>query len=177
VAKADEILSAKASDIGEWIELAVALLKRGDFHAALETYDTAMQRFPESHMLWCNRGVVLLYWERYDEALEHFAEALRIKPNYIFALANMASTYECTHEFGKAAEAFQRLVELEPESAKAWNSLGLSSILWVQHCLRWGTAPPRDPAQRTGTSGAYGYLQLLYADFDGALPKASRIGC
>jgi tetratricopeptide (TPR) repeat protein len=84
-----------------------------------------MQRFPESHMLWCNRGVVLLYCERYDEALEHFAEALRIKPNYIFALANMASTYECTHEFGKAAEAFQRLVELEPESAKAWNSLGL----------------------------------------------------
>lgn len=46
VAKAEEILSAKVSDIGEWIELAVALRERRDFHAALKTYDTAMRRFP-----------------------------------------------------------------------------------------------------------------------------------
>jgi tetratricopeptide (TPR) repeat protein len=125
VTRAEEILSAKAEDIGEWIELAVALRERGEFHAALETYDSAMRRFPDSHMLWGNRGFLLLYWERYDEALENFTEALRIKPDYTTALANMASTYECLHEFEKAAQIFQRVVELAPEHAIAWNSLGL----------------------------------------------------
>jgi tetratricopeptide (TPR) repeat protein len=125
VAKAEGILTAKADDIGEWIELAFALRQRGDFHGALETYDVAMQRFPDSHMLWHNRGVVLLDWERYDEALEHFSASLRIKPDYIFAVANMASTYERLHEFQKAANAFQRVVELDPNYGKAWNSLGL----------------------------------------------------
>ena len=56
VTRAEEILSAKAEDIGEWIKLAVALRERGEFpHAALETYDLAMRRFPDSHMLWGNR--------------------------------------------------------------------------------------------------------------------------
>ena len=125
VAKAEEVLSEKADDIGEWIELAYALRQRREFHGALETYDAAMQRFPNSHMLWCNRGVVMLDWERYDEALEHFSESLRNKPDYIFALANMASTYERLHEFARAAELFQRVVEIEPSHAMAWNSLAL----------------------------------------------------
>lgn len=125
VAKAEEILSVKASDIGEWIELAVALRERGEFHAALETYDCAMLRFPDSYMLWGNRGFLLLYWERYHEALENFAVALRIKPDYTAALANMASTYERLHEFEKAVQTFLRVVELAPEHAVAWNSLGL----------------------------------------------------
>lgn len=124
-AKAEEILSVKTGDIGEWIELAVALRERREFHAALETYDSAMRRFSDSHMLWGNRGFLLLSWERYDEALENFEEALRIKPDYIPAIANMASTYECLHEFERAAQIFQRVVELVPEHAIARNSLGL----------------------------------------------------
>jgi tetratricopeptide (TPR) repeat protein len=84
-----------------------------------------MWRFPDSHVLWGNRGFVLLSWERYDEALENCAEAFRIKPDYSFALANMALTYECLHEFRRAAEMFHRVVELTPEHAIAWNSLGL----------------------------------------------------
>jgi tetratricopeptide (TPR) repeat protein len=127
-AQAKEILSAKAGDIGEWIELAVALRERREFHAALETYDLAMRRFPHSHVLWGNRGFLLLCWERYDEALENFAEALCIKPDYSVALANMASTYERLHDWVRAAQTFERVVELSPEDAKAWNSLGI--CLW-----------------------------------------------
>jgi len=125
VAKAEEILSARSGDIGEWIELAVALRERRELYAALETYDTAMRRFPDSHILWGNRGYVLLWWERYDEALENFTQALRLKPDYSFALANMAKTYECLNEFAEAAKLFRRVVELVPDHAIAWNSLGV----------------------------------------------------
>lgn len=125
VAKAQEILGHKAEDLGEWNELAVALRKREEYDAALATYDAAIRRFPDSHVLWSNRGFVLLVWELYEEALKSFIKALEIKPNYVYALAFKAAAYERLHEFAKAAATYREVLGLEPSHAKAWNSLGV----------------------------------------------------
>lgn len=124
VASAREILGAKPNDLGEWNELAVALRKREEYDAAVVTYDTAIRRFSDSHVLWSNRGFVFLAWELYEEALKSFAKALEIKPDYVNALALKAATYERLHEFQKAATAYREVLETEPKHAKAWNSLG-----------------------------------------------------
>lgn len=125
VEKAREILGHKAEDIGEWIELAVVLREREEHDAALATYDAAIRRFPESHVLLSNRGYVLLVWELYEEALRNFSKALEIKPDYVHALALKAAAYEGLHEFAKAANTYRRVLQLEPGHAKAWNSLGV----------------------------------------------------
>jgi tetratricopeptide (TPR) repeat protein len=125
VAKAREILGYKAEDIGEWIELAVALRKRKEYDAALAIYDAAIQRFPDSHVLWSNRGFVLLEWELYEEALKNFSKALEIKPDYVYALAFRAAVHERLHEFEKAVADYREVLKLEPGHAMAWNSLGV----------------------------------------------------
>jgi tetratricopeptide (TPR) repeat protein len=125
VAKAQEILSHKAEDIGEWNELAVALRKREEYHAAVVTYDAAIRRFPDSHLLWSNRGYVLLVWELYDEALKSFSKALDIRPDYVHALAFKATVCEHLHDFVRAASIYREVLGLEPNHAKAWNSLGV----------------------------------------------------
>ncbi|UCE49215.1 MAG: tetratricopeptide repeat protein [Phycisphaerales bacterium] len=125
VAKAREILGHKAEDIGEWIELAVALREREEFDAALAAYDAAIQRFPDSHVLWSNRGFLLLIWELYEEALKNFSKAMEIRPDYVHALAHKAAAHERLHEFEKAVTDYRAVLELEPGHARAWNSLGV----------------------------------------------------
>jgi tetratricopeptide (TPR) repeat protein len=125
VAKARAVLTENAHDIGEWIELAVALRERGEYDAALATYDAAMARFPQSHVLWSNRGVLFLEWELYEEALRNFDKALEIEPEYVFAIRNIAKTRERLHEFEAAAVMYRRALELDPSHAVTWNSLGV----------------------------------------------------
>ena len=79
----------------------------------------------ESHVLWSNRGFVLLVWELYEEALKSLSKALEIKPDYVHALAFKAAAYERLHEFQKATASYREVLGLEPSHAKAWNSLGV----------------------------------------------------
>lgn len=69
-------------------------------------------------------GVVLNQQGKRVEAFGHFSEALRIKPDYFHALANMALALS---QQGKAAEAidfYQRALKVRPDSAQAHMQLG-----------------------------------------------------
>jgi tetratricopeptide (TPR) repeat protein len=70
-------------------------------------------------------GVVLNRQGKHDEAAAHFTEALRIKPDYFHALANMGWVLG---QQGKAAEAtgfLQQALTLRPDSADTHRQLGL----------------------------------------------------
>ena len=69
-------------------------------------------------------GVVLNQQGKRAEAFRHFDEALRIKPDYFHALANMGLALS---QQGKAAEAidfYQRALKVRPDSAQARMQLG-----------------------------------------------------
>jgi tetratricopeptide (TPR) repeat protein len=71
-------------------------------------------------------GSVLNRQGKRAEAISHFAEALRIKPDFFDALANMGLAFR---QQGKAAEAigfYQRALRVKPDSAKAHWQLGLA---------------------------------------------------
>jgi Tfp pilus assembly protein PilF len=75
-----------------------------------------------------NLGHVLGEERKYDEAVPHFLEALRIKPNFFDALINMGFTLL---EEGKPAEAisyYHRALDVEPKSAKAHMQLALALV-------------------------------------------------
>jgi len=70
-------------------------------------------------------GVILNRQGKHDEAVAHFTEALRIKPDYFHALANMGWALG---QQGKAAEAMsflQRALTVRPDSADTHRQLGL----------------------------------------------------
>jgi Tfp pilus assembly protein PilF len=73
-----------------------------------------------------NLGHVLGEERKYDEAVPHFVEALRIKPDFFDALINMGITLT---EQGKATEAisyYRRALDVEPRDAKAHMQLALA---------------------------------------------------
>ena len=75
-----------------------------------------------------NVGQVLGKQGRYGEALPHFAEALRINPDFFDALINMGFTLS---EQGKPAEAvgfYNKALSVEPGSAKAHQELALALV-------------------------------------------------
>jgi protein O-mannosyl-transferase len=71
-----------------------------------------------------NLGTALGQQGKHAEAIPHFVEALRIKPNYADALENMGLAL---WKQGKAAEAigfYQRALRVKPQSVKAHWGLG-----------------------------------------------------
>ena len=75
-----------------------------------------------------NLGHVLGQEKRFDEAVPHFVEALRIKPDFFDALVNMGVTLL---EQGKPDEAisyYHRALGVEPYSAKAHMQLALALV-------------------------------------------------
>ena len=71
-------------------------------------------------------GCALDQQGKHAEAIRHFDETLRIKPDHLHALANMGLALR---EEGKAAEAvgfYQRALKLKPDSAKVHWQLGLA---------------------------------------------------
>ena len=75
-----------------------------------------------------NFGHFLGQQGKYDEAVPHFAEALRIKPDFFDALINMGVSLS---EQGKSAEAisyYHRALGVEPHNAKAHMQLALALV-------------------------------------------------
>jgi len=73
-----------------------------------------------------NLGSALGQRGKHAEAIPHFAEAVRIRPNYFDALENLGMALR---EQGKAAEAvgfYQRAIRVKPDSAKTHWQLGLA---------------------------------------------------
>jgi Tfp pilus assembly protein PilF len=70
-------------------------------------------------------GSLLNRQGKHDEAITHFAEALRIKPDYFHALANMARVLSQQGKNAEAIDFYRRALAVRPDSAKAHWQLGL----------------------------------------------------
>jgi tetratricopeptide (TPR) repeat protein len=70
-------------------------------------------------------GVILNRQGKHDEAIAHFTEALRIKPDYFHALANMGWVLRQQGKDAEAISFLQRALTVRPDSADTHRQLGL----------------------------------------------------
>lgn len=61
---------------------------------------------------------------RYEEALDDFNSALKLNPEYTFALAGRGETYRLMERYEEALKDFSRAIELDPKYAWAIGSRG-----------------------------------------------------
>jgi Tfp pilus assembly protein PilF len=70
-------------------------------------------------------GTVLNRQGKHAEAIPYFAEALRIKPDYFHALANMGRVLRQQGNGAEAIDFYQRALKVRPDSVKAHMQLAL----------------------------------------------------
>jgi tetratricopeptide (TPR) repeat protein len=59
-----------------------------------------------------------------DKAIEAFKRALRVNPNNLRALYELAKLYDKKTEYDKAIKTIKRAIKLKPKTRAAWNNLG-----------------------------------------------------
>lgn len=84
-------------------------------------YDQLVKRYPKKAVSWVNKGAVLLWQDRLDEALAASDQALALNPKYIPAwILKIASLAE-KHRYADGLAICEHTLELSPKDASAWS--------------------------------------------------------
>jgi len=98
----------------------------GDFEAAINAYNKALELQPSLAEVWNNRGVILTKLQRYSEAINSYEKALKIRSNYPDAWNNRGVALGKLKSYKTAVESYDRAVELKPDYGDAWNNRGFA---------------------------------------------------
>jgi tetratricopeptide (TPR) repeat protein len=91
-------------------------------------YERALAVTRDNHLAHVNLGNELRRQLRFAEALEHFREAARIKPDSAEAWINASGVHLQFERFTEAEQAARTALALEPESAEAEAALGIALL-------------------------------------------------
>ncbi|HQI71868.1 MAG TPA: tetratricopeptide repeat protein [Smithella sp.] len=71
-------------------------------------------------------GVALEKDGKTKEALQHFNDAIRLKPDYMLALINRGTAYYKLGSYQQAIDDYNQVIRLKPDYADAYNNRGLA---------------------------------------------------
>jgi tetratricopeptide (TPR) repeat protein len=117
-------LKAHYQKIEYWTELAYALRKGRNYHAAKSVYEAAMLVHENSAILWNNYGVLLKEWGQLEEALRAYDHAISLDPEYPLPLTSKGKIMEELHQFDEAIVLYNKSLEIGPPGALAYNNIG-----------------------------------------------------
>jgi len=98
--------------------LGSVLMRRGELTEAEQHFRESAASLPSAQTL-SDWGNCLLRQERAEEAIEKYAAALEVRPNFPNAHFNMALALHHLRRLDEARERYQRAVELDPGNAEA----------------------------------------------------------
>ncbi|TGN41532.1 tetratricopeptide repeat protein [Marinobacter confluentis] len=118
-----QLALAKRSSPDLEVSYAQALNRDGQQAKALESLTAAQQRFPNSEPLLTNLAIMQQQTDNAGAAAETYAQLIKVSPNNVIALNNLAWLY---HESGdeRAIELASRAYELSPNNAAIADTYG-----------------------------------------------------
>jgi len=119
-------------------ELGVARLKSGLLGAALDAFDSCVERAPELADAHSLRAGVLLRLGRPEDALDAITRALNLRPDHDGDLNNRAVVLAALGRHGEAIRDYERSLEINGDARGTLNNLA------------WLLATDPDPALRDG---------------------------
>lgn len=87
-------------------------------------YRTTIERNPGCWLAHNNWGLVLKSQGRFEEAMAHYQEAVRIKPDYAEAHNNWGTTLQSLGRLDEAVAHFHAALRAKPDYAEAHNNWG-----------------------------------------------------
>ena len=127
----DKILGKAKYSYNEGLQLSS---RQGKYAEAIPYFDKAIEIDPSLAYVWHDRGVCYRELQNYPEALLNFDKAVELAPDdeeFLFSRAEMFKMLGILRQrrdlLESAVQILNRVVEINPNHAEAWNSLGVCS--------------------------------------------------
>jgi protein O-mannosyl-transferase len=108
--------------------LALTVRRNRDYASELALYTDNVAHCPGNAFAQCNLGTALAAQGRVPEAIPHFEEALRLRPNYPIAQDNLGNALLRQGEVEPAIIHYRAALRLEPGFAEAQDNLGTALL-------------------------------------------------
>ena len=115
------------------INLGIEEYEKGNYAAAIEHYNTAIESDPNDALAYNNRGLAYIEVGESEQALKDYDKAIELKPDYTEAYFNRGLAYFNLAPLGfgdpeivqKGIADLTKAIELDPEYADAYYNRGL----------------------------------------------------
>jgi len=104
-------------------QLAAAYYERGDVDQAIKYVLSSLQSRPNNVLAQMNAGWYLTDKGKYEDAIAHFHEAIRILPDYLPPVINLAKVYILQNNWQMAADTYRHAATLDPSQAAYFSQL------------------------------------------------------
>ncbi len=112
--------------------LGIVLAGRGQFDAAIDHYQKALEIKPDYAQAHYNLGIVLAGRGQSDEAIAHYQKALEIKPDFVEAYYNLGTVLAGREQFDAAIDRFRKAVEIKADYTDARRMLEIVQSRWEE---------------------------------------------
>lgn len=100
------------------------LMRLGRLDEAAKGLDEMQMTHPDHLRSWLVRGLIMAYSDRFNEGLVEIKDRIALDPHDVAALAYEVGLRVGNGEFDAARTVSERLVQISPESADAWDIHG-----------------------------------------------------
>ena len=115
-----------SASLGVLLVFGILVWQQGKIYKDIETlWRDTIAKNPSSWLAHNNLGSALCLQGKMDEAILHFSEALRIKPDYEKAHNNLALALEDKGRLAEAIVHYRKALLIKPDYAEAHNGLGV----------------------------------------------------
>jgi small glutamine-rich tetratricopeptide repeat-containing protein alpha len=97
-----------------------------DYKGAIAAYSEAIDLSPSgpnTHIYYTNRAAAHCYLKNYEASTKDCAKAISLDPLYVKAYSRLGLSYFFMENYGEAVTAYQKAVDLEPETKSLKDSL------------------------------------------------------
>ncbi len=101
------------------------LHRAGNFAAAVDAFNAALETHPDHPDILSDRAVSYLMLEKYKLAIIDFDRAAAIEPNKSYRYSSRAFAKDKIGDLDGALADYEKAIELDPSDAIAHNNLGL----------------------------------------------------
>jgi Tfp pilus assembly protein PilF len=123
--KADEAVVKDPNSLDARRALALGLAFVGEFDAAVQQYEHAIQIHPRFDALYFELALYYKAQDNYDAAIKAYDQVLVMEPENVKAYTRKCETYFTMREDSLAQEACEQAIQLDPSYPEAWRQLGM----------------------------------------------------
>jgi len=152
----------------------------GDHASAKTCCEKVIALSPNTHGPYLNLANILMATGRFQEAMQRFQQALRLKPGDPQTLTNLANLHTQLGQFEQATECLQNAIHANPGYPEAHNNLGnlyreMSKLEEAQSCFHQALKIKPDYVDALCNLGATLSDQLKFVEAENCYSRALQI--